>query len=171
MFQDLPDQPIEIMTGQIPPRRRGRRGSMWLLLLQLPLTGCGGDDEGIAPTLRVPDLGTYAYDAVIQTADSVADTLSGSIDMVAASEDSIVGEWAVTGYAGAPERGAWNVNAYTLPAQPVGPGGPGRLVTHRVWRLNASDDLQCQVAYQHIVQADTFISSTSQNSCSLLRAP
>ena len=158
------------MNGQIQPRRRGVHGSMWLLLLQLPLAACSDDDEGIAPALRVPGLGTYSYDAVIQVGDSAADTLSGAIDLTVAREDSIIGVWAVSGYAGAPQKGPWNVNAYALPAQPTGPGGPDRLMTHRVWRINGSENLQCQVAYRHIVQpTDTFTSSTTQNRCTLLR--
>ena len=151
------------------PRRWGSHGSAPLLLLALALTACG-DDESIAPGMRVPDLGLYAYDAIIQIGDSAADTLSGTISLTAASEDSIVGVWSVPGYAATPQHGPWNVSAYALPAQPTGADAQARFVTHRVWRRNASDDMECQVAYRHVIQeADTFSSSTIQNRCSLFR--
>lgn len=116
----------------------------------------------------MPDLGTYLYDAVILIGDSVADTLSGSISIIVADQDSIVGVWAVQGYTGAPQRALWDVNSYTLPAQPSGPNGQTRSMTHRVARRSASANLECGVAYRDVLAAaDTFFSAISQNSCSL----
>ena len=150
------------------PRRRGIPARLLPLVL-LATTACS-DEESLAPGLRVPELGSYAYDAVVLTGDSVADTLSGSFTIFVASEDSIVGVWAVPGYTGASQLGRWDVNSYTVPAQPSGPDGENRSMIHRVARRDASVDLECGVAYRHVLAAaDTFTSSISQNDCSLLR--
>ena len=147
------------------PRRRGPRLGA-LLLLACPLIACGDGDEGLDPTMRAPEVGTYEYEAHIVTSDTLpADTLSGEFEISVASEDSILGSWSVQGYTGAPVRGIWNVNAYTLPAVPTSIQGA---VTHRVWRQSGSLDLSCSLSYERVEAADTFRSSTG-NSCTLLR--
>lgn len=157
------------------PRRRGSRAGVMLLagLLALVALACGGDDEGLAPGVRTPETGDYDYDAIIQIDDSVADTLSGMVAITVSSEDSIVGIWTVPGYDGTPQRGPWHINAYALPAPPTG-GPPGRSITHRIWRQQASPELNCEVSYQRIstsMPPDTFISSTFDNDCSLRSQP
>lgn len=148
------------------PRRRGSRLAVAFLAVALP--ACGDGDESLDPQLRAPNTGTYSYDALIYTQDaSPPDTFSGTLVISVSSEDSIVGSWSVAGFDGE-ARGIWNITAYTLPADPEPPVQGS--VTHRVWRENASGDLSCTLNYQRIqTPADTFRTS-SENSCSLLRA-
>lgn len=148
------------------PRRRGTR-LRWLLSLALPLTACGGDDQGLDPNLRAPATGTYQYDALVHTSDSLPpDTLSGELEISASSEDSVIATWSVPGFSAAPVRGTWNINAYTLPANPTSFQGD---VTHRIWRQASSENLSCTLNYERIdMPADTFTSS-SANRCTLVR--
>ena len=153
--------------NRIAPRRRGHRTAALGLLFALIAFACGGDEDTVAPGVRTPDTGAYLYEAVIQTGDSTADTLSGTLTISTAHPDSIVATWNVPGYANAPERAPWNINAYALRAVPTGPGGPNRSINHRIWRQDASPAIECQVAYERITQpADTFISGVAQNDCS-----
>ena len=147
------------------PRRRGGHAAA---ACALALLAAGGEsDEALDPQIRAPDLGTYAYEAVVQTRDTLGPTaFAGTLVIDVSSEDSIVGSWAVDGY-GAEARGVWNITAYTLPANPAPP--MQGTITHRVWRRSASSDLDCALTYQHIrMPADTFRSS-SENDCTLVR--
>lgn len=153
------------MSTMPPPRRRGNR-SLGLALLATLLLACASDDEGLDPQVRAPELGTYGYDALLHTSDSLPpDTLTGQVHITVANEDSIVASWSVPGYAAAALRGTWNVNAYTLPADAPALGGS---IIHRVWRQNNSRNLSCVLSYQRIeLPADTFTSSNA-NACTLL---
>ena len=150
------------------PRRRGvpRIAACAVLLF----TACGGGDESLDPEIRAPDTGTYAYEALVLTDDAVdaePDTFEGTLQIDVSSEDSITGSWSVPGYA-AQARGVWNIVAYVLPADPAPP--IQGTITHRVWRANNTGNLSCNVTYQHIrTPADTFTTST-ENSCSLVRS-
>lgn len=147
------------------PRRRGPR--LRTLLLVLSIAACGDGDEGLDPTMRAPDTGTYEYEALILTSDTLPpDTLIGQFDIAVASPDSLIGSWSVQGYTGAPVRGTWNINAYTVPAVPTSIGGA---VTHRVWRQSGNANLSCALSYERVeMAADTFRSSTG-NRCTLYR--
>lgn len=149
----------------LTPRRRGLCRAA--LIGTLVLTSCGDADEALDPQLRAPATGTYAYDALVYTAeDTPPDTFAGTLLIAVSSEDSIVGTWTVPGYASA-ARGIWNITAYTLSADPNPPLQGS--ITHRVWRRNAGS-LDCNLTYQHVrMPTDTFTSSTG-NSCSLVRS-
>lgn len=150
------------------PRRRGipRVAACATLLL----AACGDSDESLDPQLRAPGIGAYTYEAIILTdeaVDAVPDTFEGTLQIDISSEDSIVGSWNVPRY-GPQARGIWNITAYTLPADPAPP--IRGTVTHRVWRQNGSANLSCHATYQYVQPpADTFTTS-SENSCSLVRA-
>ena len=144
------------------PRRRGFLGLAALLLI----SACGDGDESLDPQLRAPATGSYAYDALVYTADGEPpDTFSGFLDIDVSSEDSIIGSWNVDGYDD-PARGIWNINAYTVVTAPQPP--LHGTITHRLWRQNGSGDLSCNLTYVLEMPADTFM-STSENSCSLDR--
>ncbi|HEX6588599.1 MAG TPA: hypothetical protein VF039_06215 [Longimicrobiales bacterium] len=136
----------------------------------LLLTACDGGDESLDPELRAPDTGTYAYEAIVLTDEAVdaePDTFVGSLQIDVSSEDSITGTWSVPGYGGQ-ARGVWNIVAYVLAADPSPP--IQGTITHRVWRANNTGNLACNVTYQYIqMPADTFTTST-ENSCSLVRS-
>jgi hypothetical protein len=148
------------------PRRRGARLRA-IVLLALPLAACNDGDEGLDPSFRAPETGSYEYDALVHTSDTLPpDTLTGQLEISVASRDSIIGTWSVPGYTGASVRGVWNVNAYTLPANPTSIQGS---VTHRVWRQSGTLDLSCALSYERVdMPADTFTSSTV-NRCTLAR--
>ena len=151
------------------PRRRGiRRVATCAALL---LAACGDADESLDPQIRAPGTGTYAYEAIILTddaVDAVPDTFLGSLQIDVSSEDSIVGAWHVAGY-GPQARGIWNINSYTLPAEPAPP--VQGTITHRLWRQSDSGNLSCNMTYQRVrMPADTFTTST-QNACSLTGSP
>ena len=147
------------------PRRWGAGSSAWLLLSMLA-AACGDSDEALDPELRVPNTGSYAYEALVYTEEGTPpDTFSGTLSINVASEDSILGTWDVDGYAATVARGIWNINAYTLPADPSPPLQGD--ITHRVWRQNNSGDLSCALTYERVTMpADTFTTS-SENRCSL----
>ena len=134
----------------------------------LILAACGDSDDSLDPQLRAPETGTYTYEAlVVMTEDAEPDTFSGTLVVDVASEDSIVGAWSVNGY-DALARAIWNINAYTLPADPTPPRQG--TITHRVWRQNHSTNLSCALTYERVTaQADTFRSST-ENDCALIRS-
>jgi hypothetical protein len=143
------------------PRRWGPVLALGALAV---ITACGDSEESLDPQFRAPDEGVYQYEALVHTEEGAEpDTFVGSLQITVASEDSIVGTWDVDGY-GAAARGIWNITAYTLPADPSPPIQGD--ITHRVWRLNGSGDLSCQLSYELVMPMDTF-TSTTENSCSL----
>ena len=147
------------------PRRRGT-GAVVLSALTLLAAACGDGEEALDPQMRAPETGSYAYDALVYTADGEPpDTFSGQLVISVSSEDSITGSWSVAGYS-SEARGIWNITAYALVADPQPPVQGS--ITHRVWRENGTGDLSCNLTYTREMPADTFM-STNENSCSFDR--